>query len=338
MAKPLGPATGGILLGAAALGMPRRLPERMRRWRQRAKLLWRRLKIDLGLLLQNRLARLGIGLLAVFLLMAVSQPILLTTAWPRGIYDPVTGIDLQVQHPAPPSSRHLLGTTTTGLDILSLLLAATRHSFALGLTAGIVAAVSGTIIGLVAAYFRGKTDTILSQLSDVVLLLPAPIFMAFMRSMYRDAGPLTLGITYGIIAGIGNTAILMRAYSFQIIVKPYIEAARTAGGSALHIIFRHVVPNVLPMAILQMLLAVTGAVVMDGFLSFYGRTRYAINWGTMVAAGEAMREVVGGQIQWHAILPPVLAFSFFGLAFYLISRGMQNVADPQLRDSQARGQ
>ena len=292
---------------------------------------WRRIKGAWIVFIQNRLAIVGLGLLIIFLLMALAHPILISTVWPRGIYHPITGFDMNVIHPSMPSAKHPLGTTIKGLDILSLLLAATRHSFSLGLTAGAVAAMTGTILGVLGAYIRGNLDTLLSQISNVFLLLPPPIFMAFAGSTLRDLGPIELGIVYGLIAGLGNTAILMRTYALTILAKPYIEAARAAGGSVFHIVTRHVLPHMLPMAVLQMLLAVTGAVIVDGYLSYSGGSGYVVNWGTMLKENEMLHEVLGGGTQWFAIFSPVIAFTLFGLAFYLISRGMHQIADPQLR-------
>lgn len=320
-----------LLFDLSPRGSVSELPARLRRLGQSARRSWRSLKIDLGILTRSRLAKIGIVLLIVMLIMAVSHPILIRTVWPRGVYDPITGYDLTVQHPAPVSARHPLGTTLKGTDVLSLLLAATGHSFTLGLTAGLAAAFIGSILGVLAAYLRGRSDAVLSQISFVFLLLPAPIFMVIAGALYKTAGPLELGITYGIIAGLGNTAIVMRTYGLTIVTKPYIESARAAGGSAVYIIRRHVLPNMLPMAVLQMLLAVSGAVVVDGFLSFLGTTRYVVNWGTMLAESALLYEYLGHSVQWHAILPPVIAFSVFGLAFYLISRGMLQVVDPRLR-------
>lgn len=305
---------------------------RVRRLRQSIGATWRRFKIAWQVFARSRLALLGMALLVTLLLMAIAHPILLATVWPRGIYDPVTGYDLNIAHPSKPSFSHLLGTQITGIDIFSLLLVATRNSFTLGLTAGIVAAVIGVAIGVLAAYFRGNTDIVLSKLSDVFLLLPAPIFMAFVGAVSKSMGPFTLGVIYGLIAGIGSTAILMRTYALTIMAKSYIKVAQVAGGSAVYIIIRHVLTAMLPMVVLQMLLVATGAVVADGFLSFIGVTRYVVNWGTMLAVSERLHEAIGGGTQWWAILPPVIAFSLFGLAFYLVSRGMHLVAEPRLRE------
>jgi peptide/nickel transport system permease protein len=305
-----------------------------RRLKVRAELAWQRWKRGWRIFSQSRLAILGLGILMLFMIMIVIYPILKATVWPRGIYDPYTGYDPYVSHPSLPSARHLLGTTLRGKDVLGLLLYATQNSFVLGLSAGIIAAAIGTALGVIAAYHRGRVETILSRLSDVFLLLPAPIFMAFAGSTLRGLEPFHLGVIYGLVAGLGPIAILMRTHALTVISRPYIEAGRIAGGSSAHVLFRHVLPHMYPMAALQVLLAITGAVVVDGFLSYLGMTRYIINWGTMLFESSIITEYLGGGIPWHIYLPPIIAFSLFGLAFFLISRGMQRIANPRLREMQ----
>jgi peptide/nickel transport system permease protein len=303
-----------------------------KRMRIRAELAWGRWKRGWRIFSQSRLAILGLGILILFLIMIVIYPILMATAWPRGIYDPYTGYDPYISHPSMPSAKHLLGTTLRGKDVFGLLLYATQNSFVLGLTAGVIAAAVGTALGVIAAYYRGRVETVLSRLSDVFLLLPAPIFMAFAGSNLRGLEPIHLGVLYGLVAGLGPTAILMRTHALTVISRPYIEPGRIAGGNSAHILFRHVLPHMYPMAALQVLLAITDAVVVDGFLSYLGVTRYVINWGTMLYESSIIAEYLGGGIPWHIYLPPIVAFSLFGLAFFLISRGMQRIANPRLRE------
>jgi ABC-type dipeptide/oligopeptide/nickel transport system permease subunit len=116
-----------------------------------------------------------------------------------------------------------------------------------------------------------------------------------------------------------------------VVTKPFVEAAQVAGGSVRHVLIRHIVPHMAAMAFLQMLLVAVVAVIMDGYLSFSSATRYTLNWGTMLSQNEMLQEVLGEGTQWFSVLPPVLAFTLFGLAFYLVSRGVQEVADPKLR-------
>ncbi|MGF1503932.1 MAG: ABC transporter permease subunit, partial [Anaerolineae bacterium] len=116
--------------------------------------------------------------------------------------------------------------------------------------------------------------------------------------------------------------------------KPFIEAARGTGGSEGRSIFTHLLPHMLPLTAANMMLAVTGAVIADGFIWFMGLRNVRVNWGAMIYDALFFSSSVilpPEAIPWHALLPPALALSVFALAFYLVSRGLLDVADPQGR-------
>jgi len=294
---------------------------------------WRRMRINWRHFRESKLALVGLVLIAIFALMAIIHPILIRTVWPRSVYDPITGFDMEVfPHPVPPSARHLLGTDTLGRDVLSRLLAATRPTFVIGLTAALATAVVGTLLSTVAAYFRGWVDLIITNIADVFLLFPAPMIMVIIGARYNKLGPVPLGLIYGVVTGAGGTVIIMRAQAVQIASMPFMEAAKISGGRAWHVITRHLLPSLMPLAALQMMISVTGAVVADGFISFFGITRTVNNWGTLIY--DAF--VYGGlgstvETSWNILIPAAACFTLFALGFYLVSRGLQRVASPELR-------
>ncbi len=304
---------------------------RGRRVRLRALTTWRTFRGDWQVFVQNRLAVLGLVLILLFGIMAISHPLLRATVWKKGFYNPVTGYDFEVTHPAPPSARHLLGTDNLGRDVLSMLLAATTPTFVIGIAAAVTTAVIGTAIGVVSAYYRGTVDAIFTHLADAFLLLPAPLFMVIVGMRFREIGPVPLGLIYGLIAGAGGAAIVMRSHALTIVAKPFIEAARIAGGEGRHIMLVHILPHMLPLAALYMMLAVTGAVVADAFISFWGFSRSYMNWGTVIYSSFAYSSYLGAGVEWHVLIPPSLALSAFAAAFYFVSRGLHRVADPRLR-------
>lgn len=285
---------------------------------------------------RNRLAVVGLVLIVTYALMALSHPLLLGSVWPTGIYHPETGYDSKyvTRHPSPPSARHLFGTDTLGRDVLSRLLYATRPTFVLAITAALATALASILVGALAAYFRGWVDALLMQLAGAFLLLPAPIFMVVLAVWTGDFfGPAGFGAGYGLIAGLGPAAIIMRAHGRSLMSQPYIDAARVAGGGPVHIIRRHLVPQLLPLASIQMMVAVAGVVIADGFISWFGVGTYwnRLNWGSMVMWGIS---IINQEIVWHAMIPPALALSFFSAAFYLVSRGLQDVVDPRKRNTE----
>jgi len=299
----------------------------------RAHNFWRRFKMNWNIFAQSRLAILGLILVFIFGLLTIAYPILRNTVWASSVYDPITGFDMEVfPHPVPPGSRHLLGTDTLGRDVLSRLLAATPHTFVIGLTAAVATAIVGTLLSMAAAYFQGNVDTAITNLADVFIMLPAPVMMVIIGTRFREISPFVLGLFYGVLSGAGGTTLVMRAQAILIVSKPFMEAAKIAGGGGRHIILKHLLPSLLPLAALQMMVAVTGAVVADGFISFFGITRTSSNWGTIIYDAFIYAGISGSSGNtWDSLVPAAMCFSLFALGFYLISRGLHRVASPELR-------
>lgn len=314
--------------------IPSRASMRLRRrWQHRRAWLaatWRRVRDGWRVFRQNRLAVLGVALIVVFGLMAVAHPLLIGTVWPRTIYDPEVGFDYDVPPPAPISLRHVLGTDALGRDILSMLLAGATSAFVVGMTAAVSTAVVGTAISAVSAYYRGLVDAVFTHVADALLLLPAPLFMVILGAQF-DIGPFAFGLLYGVIAGASSAAIVLRSHALTLMSKAYVEASRVAGAGAGDIILHHLVPQLIPLAVMHMLLAVTGAVIADGFLSFMGLLKERLNWGYMMNLAFEYAALLGQQVQWNQIVPPSVALSTFAAAFYLVARGVHEVVDPRLR-------
>ncbi len=318
---------------------------RWQRWQQQMAANGRRLREGWHLFAENRLSLVGVGLLTVFGLMAIAHPILRATIWSADVYDPKIGFDFAVApHPSPPSwlpqpnnpyhtpsFTHLLGTDALGHDVLSMLLAATTPAFVIGITAALATAVVSTAVGAVAAYFGRLVDALCMQIADVFLLLPAPLFMVIFGVIFQDIGTAGYGLIYGLVAGLGGAAIVMRSYALGLINRPFIQASRVAGGGAGHIILRHMLPHMLPLAALYMMISVVGAVVADGFISFFGFNRAYLNWGSIIYTSFSYQTFITSGVTWHVFLPSSLALSLFAASFYLIARGLHQIADPRLR-------
>jgi peptide/nickel transport system permease protein len=252
-------------------------------------------------------------------LISVVYPVLRKTVMAHAIYNPVVAYD---PDSGPGFSlRHPLGVCCYGRDGLSLLLAATKPTFIVGVSAGLTTAIVGTAIGLAAAYARDNVDLLLVQISKAFLIIPAPIVMVLVGSRFRELSAIHLGIIYGLIAGLGGMAIVIRTQTLKVLVLPFISASRIAGSSGFHILKKHAFPHILPLIATYTTLAVRDAVIVDGFLSFFGFTRSYLNWGYIVYES-------GFSI---ASLSAVLMISLFAAAFYMISQGFRDLVDPRLR-------
>ncbi len=338
-------------------------------WRIRLKLMWRGLGKNWALFTENKIGLIGLGIIVFFFLMLIAHPILMATVWSSTVYDPVIGYDeifidvtvvegqvkdplkeinldvawidydptLQVgdtlailSQPAPPSRKHLLGTDPLGRDVLSQLMYSTASEFALGILAAIVTVVIATTVGAVSAYYGGLIDTFFMRLADLIIILPFIPILIVLGALF-DLGLIHLAFIYGILAGFGGTTLIIKAQALTIKVKPFIEAARIAGGSDWHIIFTHMVPNLMPLAFLYMMITVTGAIFSEAVLSFFGLMDINMSWGIMISVAQSQGYLLSGTRYWWLLMPSGLAISLLCTAFYLVGRALDEVVNPRLR-------
>jgi peptide/nickel transport system permease protein len=273
----------------------------------------------------------GLGIIAIFGLMALAHPILMKYVWEPRVYDPVIGYDISVlAHPSPPSSTHLLGTDPLGRDVLSQLLYGTRFGFSLGISAALVSVIISTTVGALSAYYGGVVDVFFMRLADVVIMLPFIAILIVLSALIEFNG-LSLALVYGLLVGFGGQTIVIKSQALSIKVKPYIEAARAAGGSDWHIIFTHLIPNLLPLSFLYMMFTVTGAVFAEAALSFFGLLNIRMSWGIMINTAQAAGYLLAGPEYLHLMLPAGLAITLLCSSFYMVGRALDEVVNPRLR-------
>lgn len=341
-------------------------------WKVRLRLLRKSFVQNWKLFAGNRIGIVGLVMISVFALMAISQPILMATVWDASVYgpingydapfidktvvevvnDPATEIDLATARiqtnpfvdvgdvlsisaqPAPPTWSgqypHYLGTDPLGRDVLSQLLYSTRSAFFLGTIAAVVTVLIATSVGSVAAYFGGWIDSFLMRLADLILLVPLLPVLIVVSSLFQISLPL-LGVLIGILSGFGGTAIILKSQALQVSVKPFIDAARIAGGGHVHLIFRHIIPNVLPLSFLYMMFTVTDAISLEGVLSFLGLLSVPMSWGIMISVARSQGYLLGNLQYWWLLVPAGLAISLLAASFFLVGRAMDEVVNPRLR-------
>ena len=299
-------------------------------WRVRLGLMARGLRSSWALFSENPIGLMGLGVIAFFALMTVVHPILMKTVWEPRTYDPVVGFDMETAyHPAPPSARHLLGTDPIGRDVLSQLMYSTRNEFLLGIMAAVFTVVIGTSIGAMAAYFGGVVDMLFMRLANLVIMIPA-LSILIVLSALASIGMLELAVVIGILSGFGGITVIIKSQGLAIKVKPYIEAARVAGGGHWHIIFRHMIPNLLPLSLLYMMFTVTGAIFSEAVLSFFGLTEISMSWGIMINTTQVFGYLLRFD-SWFLVVPASLAITLLCSAFYLVGRALDEVVNPRLR-------
>jgi peptide/nickel transport system permease protein len=299
-------------------------------WRVRLNLLARSLRSNWALFAQDRLGLVGLSVIVLYGLFALAHPILMNTVWDPVVYHPVSGFDMQIAyHPSAPSPGHLLGTDPLGRDILSQLMYSTRFEFILGILAALVTIGIATTLGAIAAFYGGIIDILIMRVVNLVMMIPIlPILIVLAAMM--SVGMIELAVVIGILTGLGGSAIVIKSQALTVKVRPYIEAARIAGGSNRHIIFRHMVPNLLPVALLFMMFTVNGAILNEAILSFFGLTEIEMSWGIMINTTQFFGYLLRFDT-WWLLFPASMAISTLCAGFYIVGRALDEVVNPRLR-------
>lgn len=294
-------------------------PPRRNPWRERLLENWR-------VFHQNPLGRIGLILLAIFAFMAMASvvPPLIDP-----MYHPMTGVDPEVMQSSAPSWRHWLGTDFMGRDILSQLLAGTRVAFMVGVSAAFMSIVLGVSVGMVSGYLGGWTDIILMRASEIIMVMPTLLVVLMLAALFGKLGIWTIVLMIAFFRWPG-VARVIRAQTLSLKGRPFIDAARVAGASHTRIVFRHIMPNVLPLAFLYMTFRVTAAIIIEAALAFLGfGDPGTVSWGMMLQWVWKTGHMF--QAPWW-LLPPGLCISLLTLSFYMLGRAMDEVLDPRLRD------
>lgn len=267
---------------------------------------------------ENPVTAFAFGLLVLILIAAVFGPWLVP-------YDPLasnTAVALK-----PPSVAHWFGTDQLGRDILSRVIVATRLDVFIAVASVVLVFLMGGLAGVAAGYFGGWTDRIVGRVADTIMAFPL-----FVLAM-------------GIVAALGNTVqniiIATAIVNFPLYARVaraeanvrreagFVQAARLSGNGEFRILLGHILPNIMPIMIVQMSLTMGYAILNAAGLSFIGlgvRPPTA-EWGIMVAEGAGF--MVSGE--WWIALFPGLALMIAVFCFNLLGDGLRDIVDPQRR-------
>ena len=230
---------------------------------------------------------------------------------------------------APPTEFPPLGTDNFGRPIWDQLVYGSRISLLVGIAATLIAIVLGTVVGVLAGFFGGWTDSGLSRLTEWFLVIP---FLPLAIVLAAILGPSVRNIILVIgITSWPTTARLIRAQVLTVKQRLFVERSRALGGSSAHVMGRHILPNVAPLVLANATLTVPIAILSETALAFLGLgDPSAISWGQMLeeafSFGALTREA------WWWYLPPGLCVIAVVLAFTLVGRALEEVLDPRLRE------
>ncbi|TXJ10784.1 MAG: ABC transporter permease [Afipia sp.] len=267
---------------------------------------------------ENLVTAFAFGLLVLIIFAAVFGPWIVP-------YDPLASDTAQALKP--PSAAHWFGTDQLGRDILSRVVVATRLDFFIAAASVVLVFLMGGIAGVAAGYFGGWTDRIVGRIADTIMAFPL-----FVLAM-------------GIVAALGNTVqniiIATAIVNFPLYVRVaraeanvrrdagFVQAARLSGNGEYRILLGHILPNIMPIMIVQMSLTMGYAILNAAGLSFIGLgvRPPTPEWGIMVAEGATF--MVSGE--WWIAFFPGLALMIAVFCFNLLGDGLRDIVDPQRR-------
>lgn len=267
---------------------------------------------------ENLVTAFAFGLLILIIFAAVFGPWIVP-------YDPLASDTAQALKP--PSAAHWFGTDQLGRDILSRVIVATRLDFFIAAASVVLVFFMGGIAGIAAGYFGGWTDRIVGRIADTIMAFPL-----FVLAM-------------GIVAALGNTVqniiIATAIVNFPLYVRVaraeanvrrdagFVQAARLSGNGEYRILLGHILPNIMPIMIVQMSLTMGYAILNAAGLSFIGLgvRPPTPEWGIMVAEGATF--MVSGE--WWIAFFPGLALMIAVFCFNLLGDGLRDIVDPQRR-------
>src|SRR5215831_9190621 len=226
-----------------------------------------------------------------------------------------------------PSWSHWFGTDSFGRDVFTRILYGARTALWIGFASSLMGATLGAIIGVASAYFGGRIDLILQRFMDLLLSFPLIILALVVVSLLGSGMTnVILAITVPMVP---RCALVVRSSALALREMPFIEAARALGFGPLHIIIRHMMPNVLAPYLIMLTAFLGQAILLEASLSFLGLgvAEPQAAWGLMLR-GAAVE--FAERAPWMAIYPGI-AISLSVFAFNLFGDSLRDALDPKLR-------
>ena len=271
---------------------------------------WRRLR-------RNRLALAGVIYLT--LLVAVALVSLVYTPYRMS----EVGLGIPYTHP---NHQFLFGTDSLGRDVLSRLMVGSQVSLVVGVGTQLVVLAVGVPIGLMAGYFRGWFDQVVTFIINLFYGIPDLLVALLLVFLL---GPSLTNIIIAIaVTRWMDMARLVRGQALSLREREFIEAARAAGARPAKILLGHILPNALGPIIVQATFGVPSAILFEAFLSFLGLgvPPPMPSWGSMAAEG-----IAAIRIAPHIVIAPAIALSLTLMAFNFLGDGLRDALDPRQR-------
>ncbi len=271
---------------------------------------WLRLRRD-------KLALLGLVIIAIVIFMAVFAPYLSSYEYDAQDF---------LESNEPPSMNHFFGTDIFGRDIFVRVLYGARISLAVGFVASLINLFIGVIYGGISGFAGGKVDNLMMRIVDVIYSVPVMIYVILIMVVVGSGLKsifITLGISYW-----ASMARIVRAEIMRLKNEEFVLAARVIGASSSRILFRHLLPNAMGAILVSLTFSIPSAIFTEAFLSFVGLGVSApmASWGVLSSDAIGTLAIYPWQLFF-----PAAAISITILAFNFLGDGLRDALDPRLR-------
>jgi len=279
----------------------------------------------LSQLLQNKKAMVGVVILAFIILVAVFAPFL-------SEYSPTQRVGRPHQAP---SAEHWLGTTRLGHDVFTRLIHGARVSLAVGFGAGLMIALIGTVLGILAGYKGGVIDEVINFFTNLVLVIPNLPLLLVIAAFVGQASPLIIAVILGLTSWAWGVRVT-RSETLSIRQRDYVKSAEMLGEPSWRIMAFEIFPNLISIVGINFIGSVIFAVITEATLEFLGLgDPNTVSWGIMLYNAQNASALSVGA--WWDLLSPCFALTLLGLSLALINFAIDEVANPRLRTGSMLG-
>ncbi|MCS6921595.1 MAG: ABC transporter permease [Elioraea sp.] len=273
-------------------------------------------------LLRRKLALMGIVIILVVVAGAVFAPWIAPFDPNEQMFD---GLTLEGA-PMPPGGKFLLGTDLLGRDLFSRLLYGAQTSLVIGIVANGLALVIGTLVGITAGFFRGWIGALLMRFTDLMMAFPALLLAICLAAIFKPS----LWIVAMVIALVNwvQAARVIYTETSSLATRDFVAAERTLGASTPRILFRHILPHLVPTIIVWGTLGISTTVLLEATLSFLGIGVQppTPSWGNIIFENQTYFQ----SAPWLVFIPGA-AIILLALAFNLVGDALRDVLDPTQR-------
>jgi peptide/nickel transport system permease protein len=270
--------------------------------------------------LRNNKLRIGAAVVLIFVLMGLVGP-LLNSNDPRAYIGP----PMQA-----PSGEYWFGTTTFGQDVFAQFVHGLQASFLVGIVGGGLGTLIGVVVGFVAGYKGGLVDEVLAMLTNIVLVIPTFAVLLIIAAYLEVRGVLAESVFIGVTAW-PWAARAIRAQTFSLRSRDFVDLARLSGMSSWKIIFSEIAPNMMSYLFMTFILQFGGAILLAATLDFVGLgPTEGMSLGLMMNSAVLWSALHLGM--WWWFVPPGLAITAIVGALYIMNVGLDEVFNPKLRE------